>query len=283
MDRRFDPERHASLLQHVRQDEEGRKRKANAGDFSAGLACDRPTAISFVVISFFHRDNEKVPDRIRIFRSEEKSVDQIVDVDQMVEVLSRADHDEKALPDRLEQLQQPSIPRSVRFRDSDDDNGNFLLEGKHDVFSLKLRNPIDIVRLNRGAFVDGSLHRRPVDADRAPVDEPLDACAHAGLEKIGGSLYVYIPKPLVRYIHLVLGRGEMIYDIDAPHHSGKEVLLCYGGEKNRAPFSSRSFLLEDSAGVFSCPRIDTECPPARHRNPNLDPMNPVPPVISTFT
>ena len=149
VDRRFDPERLESLLHHVRQDEQGGKRKANAGDFSAHLACDHRRHL-VRRYRFLPRDNEYVPDRIRIFRREEKSVDQIVDVDQVVEVLPVADHDENALPDRLEQFQQPSIPRSVRFRDSDDDNGQFPLEGKHDVFSLKLRLPIDIVRLQAG-------------------------------------------------------------------------------------------------------------------------------------
>jgi len=96
---------------------------------------------------FFSRDDEDIPDRTRMFRRKGKNVDQVVDVDQVMQVLPVADHDENALPDRLEQFQQPAIPRTVRFGNPKDDDGQSILEGKHDVFSLKLRFSIDIVRI----------------------------------------------------------------------------------------------------------------------------------------
>ena len=91
------------------------------------------------------------------------------------------------------------------------------------------------------------------------MDEPLDAGGHAGLEKVGGSLNVYIPEPLVRNVDLVLGRREMIDDIDALQQFREKFLLCDGGETDPGSlffqelpvggFRRRVFLSEDQNRV----------------------------------
>src|SRR3990172_1903899 len=48
------------------------------------------------------------------------------------------------------------------------------------------------------------------------------------------------------------------------------------------PRSSTIFLFKDSAVLFSWPSTLTECPRFRHSNASLEPIKPVPPVISMF-
>src|SRR5690606_12261193 len=138
---------------------------------------------------------------------------EIVDVYRMMLVAPAADDRHDAAVDQPEELRKPPVPGAVRLGDPHDRPAEPAAAPRNLALGLELRLRVDVLRPGGRRLVEAPVAGRAVDADRAAVNEALDARFFARVEQITRPVDVHRPEIPGTDVRLVLRRREMEHGV----------------------------------------------------------------------
>src|SRR5690606_15834542 len=151
----------------------------------------------------------RLPDRFRHRGRELEPRDEIVDIDRMMLVRAAADDRHDAGVHKPEELHETAVARAVRLGDPDDGPLQPVASLGDRALGLELREPIDVLGPRDRRLVEPPVPSGTVNADRAAVDEALDAGLLADVEQIPSAAHVHRAEIVDADVGLVLRRREM--------------------------------------------------------------------------
>src|SRR4051794_9791764 len=138
----------------------------------------------------------------------------------MMQVPAIANMKESSFADSVEQLQQPPVTGSVRFRDPNDSDWQLVEVLPDNFLTFELGDSIDVVGLQRRIVPHWSVVTDTIHSDGAPVNEATNTFFNSCFQHVTRAFDIHVIVMPVRHVGLVLRRGEVVNYIHAVTRPG---------------------------------------------------------------